>query len=324
MARIFQPDLSFTLRRLEAAPTWRRMPSVQQRLVNLDLDLLRSFAAVAEAGSFTRAGARLGRSQSAMSLQIQKLEAQLGVQLLSRDPRRTAPTPAGEALLIQARKLLRLNDEIVAGVIEHNIEGEVRLGAPEDFATAHLPNVLGDFSRAYPHVNLSVTCDLTLHIIEKMSKGDLDLALIKREPLGPELGARVWREPLVWVAADLSLLTAHEAIPLIAAPAPCVYRKRAISALDAVGKTWRIAYTSPSLAGQHAALRAGLGVTGPPREMTPPDLLLLNTEDGLPTLADTEIALVRAKTLPIAAERLAEFIFTALNDESERRPRREQ
>jgi DNA-binding transcriptional LysR family regulator len=300
------------------------MASVQQRLVNLDLDLLRAFVAVAEAGSFTRAGARLGRSQSAVSLQIQRLESQLGVELLSRDPRRTAPTPSGEALLIQARKLLRLNDEIVAGVIEHNLEGEVRLGAPEDFATAHLPVVLGDFSRAYPHVNLSVTCDLTLHIMEKMSKGELDLALIKREPLGPELGARVWREPLVWVTADISVLTAHEAIPLIAAPAPCVYRKRAISALDAVGKAWRVAYTSPSLAGQHAALRAGLGVTVLPREMAPPDLLLLNTEDGLPALADTEIALVRAKTLPIAAERLAEFIFTALNNEAERRPAREQ
>ncbi len=300
------------------------MPSVQQRLVNLDLDLLRAFVAVAEAGSFTRAGARLGRSQSAVSLQIQRLESQLGVQLLSRDPRHTAPTPSGEALLIQARKLLRLNDEIVAGVIEHNLEGEVRLGAPEDFATAHLPDVLGDFSRAYPHVNLSVTCDLTLHIMEKMSKGELDLALIKREPLGPELGARVWREPLVWVAAGLSVLIAHETLPLIAAPAPCVYRKRAISALDAVGKPWRIAYTSPSLAGQHAALRAGLGVTVLPREMAPPDLLLLNADDGLPALADTEIALVRAKTLPIAAERLAEFIFAALNDESERRPAHRQ
>lgn len=307
-----------TLRGRTAAPKSAAMPNVAQRLVNLDLDLLRAFVAVAEAGSFTRAGARLGRTQSAVSLQIQRLETQLGVQLLTRDPRRSAPTPTGEALLIQARRLLRLNDEIVAGVTEHSLEGEVRLGAPEDFATAHLPEVLGDFSRAYPHVNLSVTCDLTLHLIEQMSQGELDLALIKREPLGPALGAPVWREPLVWVAADASLLTAYERVPLVAAPAPCVYRKRAISALDEIGKPWRIAYTSPSLAGQHAALRAGLGVTVLPREMAPDDLITLDPSDGLPALADTEITLIRARTLPVAAERLADFIFTILSEEDKR------
>jgi DNA-binding transcriptional LysR family regulator len=294
------------------------MPNGPQRLVNLDLDLLRAFTAVAETGSFTRAGARLGRTQSAVSLQIQRLETQLGVPLLTRDPRRSAPTPTGEALLTQARRLLRLNDEIVAGVTEHALEGEVRLGAPEDFATAHLPDVLGEFARSYPHVNLSVTCDLTLNIIEKMSKGELDLALIKREPMGPEMGAPVWREPLVWVAADASVLTAHEKIPLVAAPSPCVYRKRAIVALEALGRPWRVAYTSPSLAGQHAALRAGLGVTVLPSEMAPEDLTVLGDADGLPKLADTEITLMRAKTMPIAAERLASFIYTVLSEEDAR------
>lgn len=294
------------------------MPTVSQRLVNLDLDLLRAFTAVAETGSFTRAAARLSRTQSAVSLQIQRLETQLGVQLLTRDARRTAPTLTGEMLLGQARRLLRLNDEIVAGVTEHNLEGEVRLGAPEDFATAHLPEVLGDFSRAYPHVNLSVVCDLTLHLIEKMSRGELDIALIKREPMGPEIGAPVWREPLVWVAADPSVLSAHEKVPLVVAPAPCVYRKRAIAAFEGLCRPWRIAYTSPSLAGQHAALRAGLGITVLPREMAPDDLTVLGAEDGLPVLPDTEISLMRAKTLPVAAERFADFIYTVLSDEDKR------
>jgi len=292
------------------------MPSVTQRLVNLDLDLLRAFAAVADSGSFTRAGARLGRTQSAVSLQIQRLETQLGTQLFARDPRRVRPTHQGEILLPQAHKLLRLNDDIVAGIVEHSLAGEVRLGAPEDFATAHLSGVLGDFVHAYPHVALSVTCDLTLHLIEAMSRGVLDLALIKREPLGPELGAPVWREPLVWVAADQAVLERHDKLPLIAAPAPCVYRKRAIASLDAAGRAWRMAYTSPSLAGQHAALRAGLGVTVLPREMAPEDLAILGTDAGLPALADTEIALVRAKSLPVAAERLADFILSALDQGS--------
>ena len=291
------------------------MPSVIQRLVNLDLDLVRAFVAVVETKGFTRAGARLGRSQSAVSLQIQRLEEQLGVALLTRDPRHVAPTPLGEALLLQARRLLRLNDEIVAGVVEHNLEGEVRFGAPEDFATVHLAGVLSDFVHAYPHVNLSVTCNLTLHLIEAMSRAELDLALIKREPLGPDIGTPVWREPLVWVVSDRTVLALHDTLPLIAAPAPCVYRKRAIAALDAAGRAWRMAYTSPSLAGQHAALRAGLGVTVLPREMAPDDLLII--EDGMPALADTEIALIRAKSLSVAAERLADFILSALNQSTD-------
>lgn len=286
------------------------MPSVAQRLVNLDLDLLRAFVAVAETGSFTRAGARLARTQSAISLQIQRLETQLDVSLFIRDPRRVSPTHQGEALLPQARKLLRLNDEIVAGIVEHNLEGEVRLGAPEDFATAHLPGILGDFVHAYPHVNLSVTCDLTLHLIEAMAQGELDLALIKREPLGPSVGTPVWHEPLVWVAADQELLASHPTLPLIAAPAPCVYRKRAINALDAANRPWRMAYTSPSLAGQHAALRAGLGITVLPRDMVPDDLAVIGHD--LPILPDAEVALIRAKSLPVAAERLADFILSAL------------
>lgn len=294
------------------------MPSVSQRLVNLDLDLLRAFVAVAETGSFTRAGARLGRTQSAVSLQIQRLEAQLDVQLFARDPRRVTLTHSGESLLPQARKLLRLNDEIVAGIVEHDLEGEVRFGAPEDFATSHLPGVLGDFVHAYPHVNLSVTCDLTLHLIEAMSRGELDIALIKREPMGPDIGTPVWREELVWVAADRSLLQGSGKLPLIAAPAPCVYRKRAITALEKSGRPWRMAYTSPSLAGQHAALRAGLGVTVLPREMAPDDLIVL--DNVLPPLADAEIALMRAKSLSVAAERLADFILSALEQASEATP----
>ncbi|MBY0563129.1 MAG: LysR family transcriptional regulator [Hyphomonadaceae bacterium] len=294
------------------------MPSVSQRLVNLDLDLLRAFVAVAETGSFTRAGARLGRTQSAVSLQIQRLEAQLDVQLFARDPRRVTLTHSGESLLPQARKLLRLNDEIVAGIVEHDLEGEVRFGAPEDFATAHLPGVLGDFVHAYPHVNLSVTCDLTLNLIEAMSRGELDLALIKREPMGPDIGTPVWREELVWVAADASLLQSSSKLPLIAAPAPCVYRKRAVTALEQSGRPWRMAYTSPSLAGQHAALRAGLGITVLPREMAPDDLIVL--EGVLPALADAEIALIRAKSLPVAAQRLADFILSALEQANDAEP----
>lgn len=299
------------------------MTKPKARLVNLDLDLLRAFLAVGEAKSFTHAGARLGRTQSAISLKIQRLEKQIGTELFVRDQRRVVLTAQGEALQLKARNLLRINDEIVGEIVDDTVAGEVRFGAPDDFATVHLPGVLGDYARSHPSVALSVTCDLTLHLLEKIGRGELDLALIKREPLGPDLGVRVWREPLVWVAARVDIVDATERLPLIAAPAPCVYRKRAISALDTQGRAWRIAYTSQSLAGQLAALRAGLGLMALPREMVPADLIELDARTGLPPLPDAEIALIRAgRVLPVAAERLAAFVLAALDREAKSRPLR--
>jgi len=281
---------------------------------NLEIDLVRTFVAVAEAKSFTRAGERLGRTQSAISLQMRRLEERLGVQLLSRDPRHVVLTEEGDRFLPQARRLLRLNDEIMDGLKAEDVEGEVRLGAPEDFATLHLPSILAAFSRSHPRVTLSVICDLTLNLFDRLNDGSLDVALVKREPLGPDLGVRVWREPLVWVAADKGVLERSPTIQLIAAPSPCVYRKRAIAALDGQNRKWRPAYTSPSLAGQHAALRAGLGITVLPRDMTPPDLTILGPDSGLPLLADAEIALLKARTaIPAAADRLGDFILSSLD-----------
>src|SRR5690606_32523993 len=152
------------------------------------------------------------------------------------------------------------------------------------------------------------TCDLTLNLMEKMSQGELDLVLIKREPIGANVGQPVLREHLVWVGAGDDVLPSDAAVPLVVAPAPCVLLNRAIAEFDLVCRTWRVAYTSPSLAGQHAALRAGLGVTVLPSEMAPDDLMIFGAEHGFPPLADAEIALVRAsKSLPVPADRLANF-----------------
>lgn len=282
------------------------------RLVNLDLDLLRALVAVADAKSFTRAGERLNRSQSTVSLQISRLEAQIGARLLSRDPRHVALTPAGEALLPRARRLLHMNDELVQELSSAELEGEVRFGAPEDFATVHLPEILGRFAALHPKVRLNVTCDLTLNLMDQMSEGRLDLCLVKREPLGPDLGVRVWREPLVWVAANEEVLEREGPLPLVVAPSPCVYRKRAVTALEAHSRDWRVAYTSPSLAGQHAALRAGLGLSVLPREMAPRDLRVLSGADGLPDLHEAEIALLKSRAPSRATEALSTEILQSL------------
>lgn len=259
----------------------------------LDIEVVRTFVAVFESSSFTRAAALLGRTQPAVSLQVRRLEEQLGFSLFDRTARMVSLTTEGAAFLPQARRLLRLHDEIVAGLGEGDLEGEVRFGAPEDIATAHLPGILGSFARSHPRIRLSVTCDYTANLLDQMSRGLLDLALVKREPLGPDLGVSVWREPLVWVALEAELATQDPA-PLIIAPAPDIYRKRALAALDAAGRAFRLAFTSPSLAGQLAALRAGLGVGVLPAAMAPRDLVIVS--GALPALAESEIALVSVRT----------------------------
>ncbi|QQQ18606.1 LysR family transcriptional regulator [Brevundimonas vitis] len=279
------------------------------RLVNLDIDLLRAFVSVVETGSFTRTAALLGRTQPAVSLQIRRLEDQLRSPLFDRGGKGVGLTTEGAALLPQARRLLRLNDEIVSTLGEGDLEGEVRFGAPEDIATIHLPGILGAFARSHPRIRLSVTCDYTANLLDQMSRGALDLALIKREPMGPDLGVRVWREPLVWVALDASILEASP-LPLILAPAPDIYRKRALGALGDHGLSFRAAFTSPSLAGQMAALRAGLGVGVLPAAMAPRDLAVLGTP--LPALTDSEIALVSARNAGGPAGLLAQEVLRTL------------
>lgn len=280
---------------------------------HIDPELLRAFVTVVEAGGFSQAAERLLRGQSAVSLQIKRLEERLGVRLLDRGPRRVTLTSEGELILDHARRILSLNDELVARLREPELSGLVRLGAPEDFATSHLPNVLARFSRSHPRVALEVTCELTLELLQRFQAGGLDLALVKREPMGHLGGMRVWREPLVWVAASRAVTEVPDALPLVVSPRPCVYRKRATDALDSQGRAWRIAYTCGSLTGNHAAVRAGLGVTVLPKAMVPPDLTVLNDEmTGLPPLADTEIALVAAAQLSAPAERLRDYIIREL------------
>ncbi len=279
------------------------------RLINLDIDLLRAFVTVVDTGSFTRAANLLGRSQPAVSLQIRRLEDQLRSPLLDRAGRRVTVTTEGATLLPQARRLVRLNDEILSTLGDGDLEGEVRFGAPEDIATIHLPTILGAFARSHPRIKLSVTCDYTANLLDQMSRGSLDLALIKREPVGPELGVRVWSEPLVWVALDASIMELAP-LPLIIAPAPDIYRKRALAALSGAGLTFRPSFTSPSLAGQMAALRAGLGIGVLPAAMAPRDLTVLRS--GLPDLADSEIALVSARGAGGPSTLLAQEVLRAL------------
>lgn len=284
-------------------------------LRHLDLDLLRCFVTIAEVGSFTKAGERLGRTQSTVSLQIKRLEGQLGRPVFARTPRSLRLTDEGDKLLGTARQILRLNDIAVAQLREPEMQGRVRLGVPEDFATAHLPAVLAAFTQAHPLVELEVTCDLTLHLLEKFHAGHFDFVLVKREPSAPLEGVRVWREPLVWVARDMDAFAGLETVPLVVSPQPCVYRKRATDALDAFGRPWRVAYTSTSLAGSLIAVQEGLGLAVLPREMVPAHLATITADAQLPILHETEIALIESAGIADTAHRLAQHVVAALERE---------
>lgn len=278
-----------------------------------DTITLKSFIAIAENGTFSYAAETVGRTQSALSVQIKKLEESLGCSLFERTSRSVKLTEKGEIFFGYAKRMLELQWETYSRLKEPDIQGEIRLGTPEDFATHYLPNVLASFRQHHPRIQLNVSCDLTLNLIDGFGKGQFDLILVKRDPQKVKGGMKVWREPLVWAAADHYQM--EKTLSLVLSPQPCIYRARALVALDKARKSWRISYTSPSLAGTLAAVRAGLGITVLPANMLPSGLHSIRASK-LPELADAEIALLKRGELPKAAEMLAEHIIHSMESKT--------
>lgn len=273
---------------------------------DVDTSLLRTFVVLAETGSFSRTGGLIGRSQSAVSGQIAKLEAMFGRVLFDRDTRSVRLTGEGERLLAPARALIAAADAMLERFSAVEVAGEVRFGSPEDFASAYLPDILGVFAAAHPAVELHVTCQLTLPLIEEFEAGGQDLIVVKQDPVRPYPGARaLWRERLVWVGASEVAFGGARAVPLVLSPARCVYRSRAVGALEAAGVGWTGVFTSPSFAGCAAAVRAGLGIAVMPLAMVPQGLVV---QQGWPVLDQAEIALLGTARLSPAAAALARFI----------------
>ena len=277
---------------------------------HLDPACLHAFVTVADCGGFTSAAQRLGRGQSAVSLQIKRLEDQLGLTLLDRSTRQIGLTPAGERLIERARHLLALQRELVLSASSPEVSGAVRLGVPEDFASTHLPGLLADFVRAHPRISLEVTCELTMPILDRFDAGELDLVLFKRRP-GAGDGEAIMHEKLAWTAArDFALPEPDAPLPLVCAPRPCVLRDFATGLLEQAGRDWRIAFSSGSLAGNLGALRAGLGIAPLPSEMVPGDLAIIEAAD-LPSLPEIETAMLVAAELSPAARVLRDSILDA-------------
>ncbi|MFO0936335.1 MAG: LysR substrate-binding domain-containing protein [Gemmataceae bacterium] len=276
----------------------------------VDTIQLKSFIAIAETGTFGQAALTVNRTQSALSLQIQKLEDQLGCDLFDRSNRRVSLTPQGEIFLGYARRMLQLQWEAFSRLREPDVEGEIRFGTPEDFATHYLPEVLASFRQHHPRVQLNVACDLTLNLIDGFHRGEYDVILAKRDPQRVKGGTKVWREPLVWAAADGYQL--ETPLSLVLSPQPCIYRARALAALDRSKRSWHISFTSPSLAGTLAAVKAGLGITVLPAHMIPAGIHAIRKETKLPQLADSEVALMKKDELSKVAEIFAEHVVQSL------------
>lgn len=278
----------------------------------LDLDLLRTFIAVVETGSFSGAAPRIGRSQSAVSMQMQRLEQSIGKQLLVRTPKAVIPNAVGMELLTHARQLVKLSEIAWASVTQPEEQGPVRLGVPDDYAAFLLPPVLERFAAEHPLVTVELVCEPSAALSRAIEEGRIDVAIITRLPDQPIKVLR--REPLVWAASPSSATWQENPLPIALFEAGCAARMRVLSALGAAGRPYRCTYSSHSLLGLVAAVRAGLAVAGLALCSVPPSLRVIGQKEGLPALEDLEIALVRNDASRTAAvERLEEFLHRALS-----------
>jgi len=291
----------------------------------LDLELLKSFVSVVDTGGFTRAGERVHRTQSTVSQQIKRLEESLGYPLLHRDGRQATPTEQGERLLSYSRRILALEQEARDSLARPTGDGIIRLGIPEDFAAYRLPELLSNFTRARPGIRLDVRCGLSVAMRQALERGELELALYKRDA-GEKGGVAAWRERLQWVTSRKHPIDfVRDPLPLVMSEQGCLYRNRMIHAIERAGRAWHIAYTSPNLAGIQAAVSAGLGVSILPTLAVLPDHRLLRPAHGFPTITTTEIALVAGPNPTPAtrflAERLAQFCAATTQATGPRRGR---
>ncbi|MDX8539123.1 MULTISPECIES: LysR substrate-binding domain-containing protein [Mesorhizobium] len=286
------------------------------RRVTFDLDVLRTFVTGMELGSFAKAAERLGRSTSAVSAQLKKLEEQAATPIFRKSGRGLALTEAGETMLGYARRLLELNDEAAAAIHDVELEGWVRLGLQEDFGEAVLPEVLGRFARAHPKVRIEARIARSHELADRITQGSLDIALAWHNGASLPYSRQVADVQMRWIgpAKPIELgAPGGEPLPLVALEAPCLLRTVATETLDRAGLSWRMAFSSPSLGGIWAAVGAGLGLTIRTDIGLPANVRAMASGTlGLPALPKMALVLHQkdAELDPVAA-RLAEILLQA-------------
>jgi DNA-binding transcriptional LysR family regulator len=266
--------------------------------LGLDPDLLRSFVLIAEGRSFTAAATLMGRTQSAISMQVKRLEDLLGQPLLSRGKGGAVElTPHGRYLLEHARQILALNDSVLATFRAPLMSGTVRLGSPDDYALAYLPAILKRFAETHPAVQVDVRCSPSGELMRCLKAGELDLTLLSDGHQPPDWPVEaLWRGPLVWVTSSRFSPHRQDPLPLaLASGHGCDWADAAVHALERTGRRYRIAYTSASQIGTHAPVVAGLAVTVSTLSWLPEGARPVRPEEGLPDLAEFGILMLKAR-----------------------------
>lgn len=285
----------------------------------LDLDQLRTFAAIAETGSFTRAAERVNKTQSAVSMQMRRLEERIGKPIFARDGRQSRLTEDGARLVGYARRMLRLADETLASFADAELTGCVRLGTPDDYADRFLPEILARFARSNPRVEVTVECQPSPTLKEAIRDRALDLAIVTFRRDEPRHGM-IRQEPLYWIASAHHAIEHDDPLPLALGRPACEWRQLALDALAGTGKRWRVAYSSVSATATAAAVVAGLAVSVCPESALRTGMRVLGEADGFPRLPPCDLGLIRSWAQPAVppVEALAEHIVSSLDNLSVR------
>ncbi|MGY2273279.1 MULTISPECIES: LysR family transcriptional regulator [Pseudomonas] len=257
---------------------------------SIDTEVLRTFVAIADQGGFTRAGELVNRTQSAVSMQMKRLEEDvLQRKLFERDGRQVRLTPEGQVLLGYARRILKLHSEVFNTLREPHMVGLVRIGTPDDYVMRFLPGILKQFSKAYPLIQIEMHCEASTVL---MQRRDLALTVVSREP-GNEIGELLRTERMVWAAAPCFCTEEHDALPLAMSGPACLYTQWACSALDAAGRDYRLAYHSSNVSAIQAVVNAGLAVMVSMESLVTEDLRILGRDEGFPPLPSMNLHLLR-------------------------------
>ncbi len=283
----------------------------------LDIDQLRTFIAIAETGSFTKAAEVVNKTQSAVSMQMKRLEERIERPIFARDGRASKLTEDGSRLLDYARRLVKLNVETVAAFSDAALSGRVRLGVPDDYADRYLPEIMARFSRAYPGVELTVICEPSVDLLERIDGNEIDLAIVTNCE-SKRASENFRRERLLWVTSNRHAIHLEEPLPLALGRPSCTWRRTAIERLESVGRPYRVLYSSSNAGAVAAAVLAGLAVSVLAESGLRPGMRVLTTTEGFPDLPSCRVGLVRnAHNSSALADALAEHIISSLDNLSE-------
>ena len=286
----------------------------------LEIELLRTLIAVADTGSFTRAGREILRTQSAVSLQMKKLESAIGRPLFRRDGRNAVLTDDGKALVSHGRRILRAHQDALSDFAEREVSGTVRLGTPDDYAGALLPLLLSRFAAEYPRIHVDVRCEPSASLKKLLKAGELDLSILSCE-VGSEEGPILRREPVIWITSRNASPHNEDPVPLALFSPPCIFYDWALKGMGSAGRRYRIAYTSSNLSALQAAIIAGLAVGAMAESSRMNEFVSLGPDDGFPALPHVSITLAQSSSAGTeASKRLANHILRSFEPSSD--PRR--